>query len=723
MQEYLREAPDLFDRIAIVLLCCLVCAAPATAEDSRLAGSIEAIVDGRRVQFPSVALDVSARVDDDLASVRVVQTFRSPLAMPVNARYVFPLPQDAAVQGMLLETPTERVRAEIQERRQARQTFETAKRSGKVAALVDQERPNVFTQRVANLIPGATVRVELDYVQTVPMRDGAFELAIPLVVGPRFVPPADAEADVTAGAVNARLDTDFTQPPYAGQFAAGGADRSPLDAGAFGALPASVGASRVRLAVDLNGALPLAHVRSSSHRLDLVPLDGGGLRATLARPGTDEVARPNRDFVLRYERADDQELAAGALADGGYFTLAIAPPGAWRGDAALPREMVFLLDCSGSMAGLPMAASRAFMHAALDRLRPRDTFRIIRFSDAATEFAAAPVQATAPNIARGKAYADALRGGGGTMMSSGILQALSAAQEPGRVRNVVFLTDGYIGNDYEILALVRRHIGAARLFALGVGSGVNRFLLTEVARIGRGFTRVLDSSRDAEAQARALAARLTTPLARDIEIDWGAAPVEATTPVGLPDLYAGDSLAVRGRYTAGGTHVVLLRATTATGPKTLPIELRLPAPKQTVGQAGPANPLRVIWAREQIRERMREFAVPEALRASGKSAARLQAEVTELGLDHALLTRWTSFVAVAEKVVNPSAPAADADVPLAAVAGVAASAYAGQKALTGGYAAPEPAAWLGLSLLGTLLFGLRRRLALRPTLATRRADC
>src|SRR5690606_28700105 len=195
----------------------------------------------------------------------------------------------------------------------------------------------------------------------------------------------------------------------------------------------------------------------------------------------------NRDFVLRYRlagAATEAGLLVQADESGGYFSLLIEPPAAPADADVTLREMVFLLDCSGSMHGLPMDASKAFMREALRKLRPTDSFRIIRFSDDATEFSEAPLPATADNIRRGLAYTDGLRGMGGTMMARGIRRALEVPAPPGSLRIVTFLTDGYIGNEAEILRLVEELRGGARLYAFGVGSGVNRHLLDELGRAG-----------------------------------------------------------------------------------------------------------------------------------------------------------------------------------------------------------------------------------------------
>jgi Ca-activated chloride channel family protein len=336
------------------------------------------------------------------------------------------------------------------------------------------------------------------------------------------------------------------------------------------------------------------------------------------------------------------------------------------------------------------------MLEALRGLRPADTFRIIRFSDAATEFSSRPLSATPANIAAGIAYTRGLYGSGGTMMTSGIRQALSGRVPADAVRNVVFLTDGYIGNEASVLELVEQLRGDARLFAFGVGSGVNRYLLGELGRVGHGFTRYFDPTRDAESAAQIaarLAARLQTPVLTNLDIDWDGLPVTDVLPRRLPDLYAGDTLRITGRFTQPAAGHVQISGRSRGQSAQIKRALHL-------GDGINRNELRRVWARTAIAEHMHSFITPVPLRADMVSNSHLQAAVTELGLNYGLATRWTSFVAVSRQVYNPQpGNSADAQVALPQVAGVSQHAYT-QPALTG-FGTPEPG--MLLSLLTALL--------------------
>ena len=366
----------------------------------------------------------------------VQQAFANPSDVAMHATYLFPLNQDAAVFEMTMEVGDERIRADIQKVEQAEQIFQQAKHEGRSAALLKQHRPNMFTQDVANLMPGLPIVVTLRYVQTVPRVDGDYELVIPLVVGPRFQPPGsgvkpeqvsaiddtivdgNVAEDIAGGANNANSQTSFgrweleqlpSYPPVAGLH-----------------IPDLIDQDRVSLDVEINsGGIPIQFIDSATHAVSVQELSSSQQHIALSQGRTID----NRDFILRYGLAGD-ETHAGLLNHfderGGFFSLLLEPPANPAAKSIQAREIVFVLDCSGSMSGLPMTASKSLARTMLQNLRSDDNFRLIRFSDKATEFSVRPLPATAQNIQRGVQYLNGLHGSGGTMMSSGIRQALTA---------------------------------------------------------------------------------------------------------------------------------------------------------------------------------------------------------------------------------------------------------------------------------------------------------
>lgn len=686
-----------------------------------LGGRIEAQVNGKPITLPLLKTDIDADVQGDVAQVTVTQTFANPLNQAVHATYLFPLNETAAVNAMTMDVGDERIQAKIQRIETARATFEKAKSEGRSAALLSQHRPNMFTQDIANLMPGLPIKVTLKYAQTVPRIDGGYELVIPLVVGPRYQPQGAGVAPGQAAApggvqhwnASTRTSGNATAADSQTTYGQWEVEQLPAYPPVFELnVPEQIDPERVGLTVHINAGMAITALDSRTHPITATTPESGQAEVRLTNGRTLD----NRDFVLRYTLAGTR-TQAGLLAyrdqRGGFFSLLLEPPQIPAEADITPREMVFVLDCSGSMNGLPMDASKAFMRAALRRLRPTDSFRIIRFSDAATEFSAQPLPATPQNIQAGLRYTDGLNGEGGTEMSTGIRQALAPPIPTGALRLVTFLTDGYIGNEAQILALLRANLGDARLYAFGVGAGVNRYLLSEMGRVGRGFTRYMDPTEDLEKVAGELAERLQSPVLTDIQIDWGGMEVSDPSPARVPDLFAGQSLRLQGRYGRPGRHEITVRGLVQGRPATLPLQIDLPE-TSTEGEAVP-----ILWARSLIGEL--HYQLTTGAHQSGGEVVNtdaLKQRITDLGLNFSLVTPWTAFVAVSEQIYNPN-PADSTPtlpVPVAQVKGTTALAYGepaasltgGGDAFTGG-GTPEPAALLGLGLIALLLAGFHVR--------------
>ncbi|MCB1510715.1 MAG: VWA domain-containing protein, partial [Hyphomicrobiaceae bacterium] len=498
--------------------------AAVPAPDERLGGHVTARIGERVVAFPTLKTDVKADVRGDIATVTVTQTFLNPANVPLNATYLFPLNRRAAVHHMRMQVADEIVTAVIQKKEEARRTFETAKRAGKAAALLEQHRPNMFTQEIANLMPGVPITITLTYSQAVPRVDGHYELVVPLVVGPRYRPAHHRAPPRVAGgapaapqpdAANVRRDDGGPIVPPApvpavprfGGWQLGPIPKYPAVSGLT--VPDTVERDRVAITVDLTSAIPMSGIGSATHRVTVTG-EGDSRRIVLADGRTID----NRDFVLRYTLAG-KAPQAGLLVHrdkrGGYFSLMIEPPAAPAADQIAAREIVFILDTSGSMGGLPIEASKTFMRHALKGLRPADRFRIVTFANQATEFSRQPVPATPENLAAGLAYVDGLRASGGTEVLHGLRLAYAAPLNKDALRLVVFLSDGYVSNEPEILRMVASHVGAGRMYTFGVGTSVNRYLIAEMARQGRGRHRIIDPTQKAHDEAMAFARSLESP--------------------------------------------------------------------------------------------------------------------------------------------------------------------------------------------------------------------
>ncbi len=661
---------------------------------------MRAVIGDRVIDLPVLDTDIDVDIQGTVAEVTIRQTFENPADVPVNAHYAFPLPGDAAVHAVVMEIGDERIRAVIDRIEEATETFEAAQEAGQAASLVTQQRPNVFTQQIANLMPGLPISVELRYVQTVPRLDGEYELVVPLVVGPRYTPtgtgtPAGSPAEAYDGAGLPVLDSDA-------EFEAWELERMPVQNPVLGvdtAEPSDL--ARVAIDVRLHGGFTIHRARSTTHPLFE---DWNGETDVALRLAQERVP-DDRDFVLRYGFAGD-DVAAGVLSSyddrGGFLSLRVEPPRAVAEADAIAREMVFVLDTSGSMNGLPIQASRGFAAEALRNLRPTDTFRIIRFGDEATEFSSTPMPVTPDTIAAGVRYLEGLEGMGGTRMETGFRQAFAPPVPADTVRLVVLLTDGYIGDDWQIVQLVDQERGDARIFSVGVGAAVNRFLLDELARRGRGFSRTMTLSEDVNTFVWELVERLQTPVLTDVWIDWAELEVTGAYPAELPDLFAGQSVQATARYAEPGTYEVEVHGRLAGRHWSETIEVELAGPDDPASEALP-----IVWARAAIDDAMTRMTLSRY--RSNVDVDAVKEEVVALGLDFSIVTQWTSFVAVSERIVNDDPDAAEeVGVPVPMVDGTTTAAYGGGS--FGGTSTPEPTTWLALLLAGaTSSLGLRRR--------------
>lgn len=679
--------------------------ARAATEDD-LGGTVVAEAGGKKINLPLLKSDYDVSIEGDLAHVSLTQSFVNPTRFALNATYLFPLNQKAAVHGMRMELDGETIVAQIRRKEEAEAKFEQAKAEGKAASLLTQHRPNMFTQDIANLMPGKTVRITIDYVQAVPKIDGAYELVIPMVVGPRYErAPEAVAAEETRKAQDRMAAGEDSEAPRDVKVVSGWQiDKLPAYPGVIGYdAPKDIDPNRVGLKLRLKAPMPIGAVWSDTHKLDIE----GGETEKIARFKAGR-AIDNRDFILRYELAAESDVAAGISSHydartGGTFSLLIEPPKVPEAETIARRELVFVLDTSGSMGGEPMAASKAFMQAAIKALRPDDYFRILRFSSNTSRFAARPLQATAANKKKALGYMKGLSAGGGTELNAAVNTAFDEPQPEGTTRIVVFLTDGYIGGDRNVIATVASRIGQARLYAFGIGTSVNRFLLDGMAREGRGYARYVGLGETSYEAAESFAAALKTPVLTDISIDWNGLEVNGQSPAKIPDLFTGGSVRVLGKYVSGGgSHQIFLNALVNGHKARMPLTLDLKR-DDSKGESE-TSALPTIWARERI------FDLNRAYTIGGARDDRLKEEIIRLGLTYSLQSRFTSFVAVSENPVNAlPGHAVQASVPLPKVAGVSTNAYPSLN--LSGSSAPEPEGMLGaMMVLLAMAVRFRRRL-------------
>lgn len=584
---------------------------------------------------------VSAEISGFLARVTVTQEFHNPFQDKIEAVYTFPLPQTSAVDDMTMLVGSRVVKGKIKRREEARAIYDAARASGRVASLLDQERPNIFTQSVANIMPGEQVKITISYVETLKYEAGVYEFVFPMVVGPRYIPgqPTGKQGGGWAPDTDRVPDASRITPPVTPPGTRAGHDIS------------------IEVAVD--AGVPIDTVTSASHE---VVVERPNLRTAVVRL-RDQETIPNKDFTLRYDVAGakiSDAVLTHAAERGGFFTLILQPPERPAAAEITPKELVFVLDTSGSMSGFPIEKAKETMRLALANLNPMDTFNLITFAGETQILFPEPVAATRENLDRAQKFLAGRSGGGGTEMMTAIRAALDPSDAQGHVRIVCFMTDGYVGNDMEIISEVQKHKNA-RVFSFGIGGSVNRFLLDKMAEEGRGEVEYVPLNGDGSAAAKRFHERVRNPLLTDISIDWGGLPVSGIYPKRIPDLFGAKPVIVHGRYAGAGRGVIRLRGRTAAGEFTREIRVSLPAVEKR------HDVLASLWARTRIDDLM---AQDYAGIQRGETKTDVKEAITQLGLDFRLMTQFTSFVAVEETIVTDAGQPRRIEVPVEMPEGV-----------------------------------------------------
>jgi Ca-activated chloride channel family protein len=556
---------------------------------------------------------VEIKVSGSVARARVTQTFRNPSDDWLEGVYVFPLPENAAVDKLRMRIGERVVEGEIRERAAAKRDYLAARDSGRRAALLEQERPNIFTSSVANISPQEDIVVEIEYQQTLRYDAGAFSLRFPMTVGARYIPgsPLASKSGTGWSPDTVRVaDASRITPPVLHP------SKGPINP--------------VSIRVELDAGVPLARIDSPYHR---VRLDRDGERRDVIELD-DGVTPANRDFELVWtpavKSAPRTAWFAEKRGEKTYGLLMILPPqDTGRESRRIPRESIYVIDTSGSMSGTSIAQAKEALALAIDGLAPEDRFNIIEFNSYAKALFRDARPATRENRAEARGWVKGLRAQGGTEMALALDLALNGGESGERIRQVVFLTDGQVGNEEELFGLIRAKLGDSRLFTVGIGSAPNSHFMTKAAAIGRGTFTYIGKVEEVREKMGTLFAKLESPVLKGVKIDWPRGAQVEAWPARIPDLYAGEPVVVTvaldradGRVTVSG-----MRGS-APWVETLPLD----APAKSSG-------LGALWARDKI------GALEDAVR-EGASADETKGRIIELALFHRLVTKYTSLVAI-----------------------------------------------------------------------------
>jgi Ca-activated chloride channel homolog len=577
-----------------------------------------------------LGVDVDVTVSGPTLRARVTQGFRNTTKDWVEATYVYPLPDGAAIDTLKMVIGDRVVVGDIKERQQARAIYEAAKQNGQKAALTEQERPNIFTNAVANIGPGETVLVQIEYQEPVHQSGDQFSLRIPMVVGPRYNPaPVAQTVDLRTSengwgtASNDPVpDRNRISPPVLDP-----RDHAPVN-------PTTI-------SIRLQAGFPIGEVKSRFHN---VKIDSPGT-STRVITLADGAVPADRDFELTWTAAADKTPSVGLfheqIAGSDYLLAYVTPPAVSDAEQKpLPREVIFVIDNSGSMGGISIAQAKAGLLYALGRLQPNDRFNVIRFDHTMDKLFADVVPADSDHLAQAKDFVSALQAEGGTEMIPPMRAALTDRHADGNtLRQVVFLTDGCIGNEQQLFDTITAMRGRSRVFMVGIGSAPNSYLMTRAAELGRGTFTHIGSVEQVESRMRELFGKLESPAVTQLSVTFSDTKADMT-PIVLPDLYRGEPLVLAARLgKLAGTMEIKGRI----GDR--PWSVRLPLANAAEGRG-----LSKLWARRKIAD----AEVAQTMRTLTLDDANKT--ILALALEHQLVTRLTSLVAVDQ---TPSRPAGE----------------------------------------------------------------
>jgi Ca-activated chloride channel homolog len=582
---------------------------------------------GKYIAAPHLSQDIEMYVSGMTARTVVRQRFVNNSDQWQEAVYVFPLPDESAVDQLRMKIGKRLIEGEIKEKMAARKIYQQAKKQGKKASLLSQERPNIFTMSVANIAPGEEIEVEMEFQQVVGLSGSVFSLRFPMVVGPRYIPGILIGGGAEQGDVQFRgsgwsFDTDQVvdasriTPPVAG-----GREKN---------------LNPVRLMVELAAGFSVARVESLYH----------GIIVADEKEGTklirfDGTVTADRDFVLEWE-ADKQTSPQAALfaesrGRNEYLLLMLTPPAGDSTGEPLPRELIFVLDTSGSMAGPSIVQAQQALILAISRLDERDLFNVIEFNSSASKLFSHAEMADVSHRQQAINFVNALEADGGTEIAPALTMALDGRQDHLRIRQVIFLTDGSVGNEQQLLSMIGSRLGDSRLFTVGIGSAPNSYFMSRAATMGRGSFTYIGKSSEVQQKMMGLFKKLEYPAITDISVKSASGQTMELYPDPIPDLYQGEPLLISMRISREKD---VLQVSGRRGDRVWQQSVNT---KNMPGRPGIA----ALWARKKIRSVMDSLSL-------GVTEKEVREKVLATALEHHLVSKYTSLVAVEKQISRPA---------------------------------------------------------------------
>lgn len=633
--------------------------------------------------FPLKKTNVIADINGMIAEIHVRQSYSNEGKSPINACYVFPASTKVTVHGMQMQIGDQLITAKIKEKEEAKEEFETAKEEGKSASLLSEERPNVFTMNIANIMPGDDVSIDLHYTELITPTDGIYQFVYPTVVGPRYVGPVIDDCGTRE---------EWTATPYMPQ------ESEPKDS--------------YDIHVNVSAAVPITELISSSH--EIAVQWEKKTKAVVSLSDASDYAG-NRDFILDYKMTG-QDISTGMMLNTGenenFFMLMVQPPERYDIEDIPPREYIFVLDVSGSMSGYPLDTAKSLIKNLVSDLRDTDSFNLVLFSSDSIQMSKKSVPANNLNVNRALKMIDELEGGGGTELALALRNALAIPAKDEVSRSIVVITDGYIYGEEEIFDIIHKNIGNTDFFPFGIGTSVNRYLIEGIAKTGQGESFVVTEKEEASETAKRFKTYIQSPVLTDIQVKFDDFEVYDVEPSVLPTLFAQRPIVLLGKWRGEPTGTVQITGkagnsdyaqtislgdTTGIKMVNAKIENKNTVQLNSAGQKtaadlfggnlvnesltntalkinGPtlsgakadnqlvsavtmeSDVLSYLWAQKRI-ERLTDYGL-------NKDNPDVKAEVTQIGLNYSMLTPYTSFIAVTETVRNPEKNSKDVKQPL-----------------------------------------------------------
>jgi Ca-activated chloride channel family protein len=563
-----------------------------------------------------------------IADVRVTQVYQNEGKKPLEAIYIFPASTRAAVYSMKMTIGDRTIVAKIEKKEEARQHYEEAKAAGKSASLLEQHRPNVFQMNVANIMPGDVIKVEMSYTETLIPTEKVYEFVYPTVVGPRYSnQPAES----------APASEKWVENPYLHE-----GEKAPYT---------------FDISVTIAGGVPIQLITCPSHKVN-IQYENKSL--AMIKLDKSEAEGGNRDYILKYRLAGDQIQDGLLLYQGekeNFFLLMMQPPERVMTDQIPPREYIFIVDVSGSMNGFPLEISKKLLRNLIGNLRTIDQFNVLLFASSSTVMAEQSLPANEKNIERAIRVIDEQQGGGGTELLPALKRALNLPRSEGVSRSVIIVTDGYVSVETEAFDLIKNNLNKANMFAFGIGTGVNRYIIEGMARVGMGESFVIEQPGGAEEKAEQFRHYIASPVLTQIKVNFDRFETYDVEPVSVPDILADRPVTLFGKWRGKATGTISLTGYTGRQ-KIYNRDLNVIDYKPDKSNQA----LTYLWARHRI-------ALLGDYNHLRESDERIR-EITQLGLDYNLLTNYTSFVAIDSEIRNKDGESTTVKQPLPLPQGV-----------------------------------------------------